>query len=266
MATRITSQLLNLGEYVQSSAWTPGETLALTIAATQSGTATSQIRITVHDADRHTLASRLIEGSNTRKLLLNGLDGTVTVTIECLRGAATVVASDPTGGAMEAADIATGAVGAAEIATDAVDSAEIAALAVDTAELANDAVTEAKLAVSAKGLGVQNLEVVADPGDAGTIDVSGLDGSATCALTVGTGVETRVLSAPAFVGQVVVLTIAANGGGTAAITNTDGWRQGGAGEDVATSSAATDVMVLVGIGVTDAQDWYLVAYSGIALS
>lgn len=65
-------------------------------------------------------------------------------------------------------------------------------------------------------LGTQGAQgVIADPGDAGAIPVTG---SGTCLLTTGASGETRTLAIPTFVGQRLVIAHDVDGGGAAVVT------------------------------------------------
>jgi hypothetical protein len=186
--TRIVSTLLAVGENVVSAAFAPdAESVSLTANSTQSGTAQSQVRFLVKDANGLVLGSSIILGTNSKRITLGSLDGNITVEMECLAGSATVSSTESDGGAIDTADIA----------TDAVTGAKILDLTVDTADIAADAITQAKINAAA----VDTTELAAGAATLPKFDHTGIkilrfDGVAAagpCTLT-GAAVGDRVMA------------------------------------------------------------------------
>lgn len=101
--------------------------------------------------------------------------------------------------------------------------------------------------------------VIADPGNAGTIPITD---SGTCQI-VTTGAETRTLAAPTDVGQVLCLTMKTDGGNcvvtaSAAINAT--------GNNTLTFADVTDTILLVGAISGANKVWRVMGNDGVALS
>ncbi len=128
--------------------------------------------------------------------------------------------------------------------------------------LEDNAVLESHLSDEAKGLGVKDIQLVADPGDGNNI-VSPTQGSFRVEVATA-GAQTRILKKPGFFGQVCIIVLDTNGGDLT-MTNTDGWKDGGTSDDLATFDTAQDQMVLVGIGLAD-EDWRVLASKGVVFS
>ena len=105
------------------------------------------------------------------------------------------------------------------------------------------------------------VSVVTDPGDAGTITPPAGALVFRCSITTA-GAETRVLGAPDFIGQRAIITFGTDGGNFT-MTNTAGWLDGGAADDVATFDDAGDSMIAEAHG-TAATDWRVTSEKGVA--
>lgn len=114
-------------------------------------------------------------------------------------------------------------------------------------------------------IGTYTNRLRADPGDTNTIVPYAVTNT-ICLLTSGTGGETRVMGAPAHIGQRVIIQMETDGGGNILITNTDGWLGGGSADDVATFANAGDSMIIEAHGTADAQDWRVTSYVGVTFA
>lgn len=101
--------------------------------------------------------------------------------------------------------------------------------------------------------------VIADPGNAGAIPVTG---SGSCQL-VTAGAETRTLANPTTVGQTLALSMKTDGG-DCVVTAAAGVNQ--TGNTVLTFNDAGDVIVLVGIESGANKRWRVLSNDGVTLS
>jgi len=120
MATtiRIAPTQLSVGQKATVT-WTPAtEPIALGIQAVQVGTAASQVRLIVRDSRGLTLASSILNGSDVSMVdPLEGVVGSLTGEIVCMKGVAVVLLGDLTGatafgGTIQTADLSDGVLSA----------------------------------------------------------------------------------------------------------------------------------------------------------
>lgn len=102
---------------------------------------------------------------------------------------------------------------------------------------------------------------VTDPGDAGAVAVTH---SGVCNLTTGASGETRTVADPAFIGQELVLSLAVDGGGDAAITFASDFDQ--SGNNVMTFGDAGDMAKFVATLIGANRKWRLICNLGGAAS
>jgi len=124
-----------------------------------------------------------------------------------------------------------------------------------------DSQVRVKLA-NVQGVNVQGdlSATITDPGDAGAIPVTG---QGTCDMTSG-GAETRTLAAPSFVGQMISLTHAVDGG---AIILTCATTVNQTGDNTLTFTEADDAIVLYAITAAGpVLEWRVLANDGVVPS
>lgn len=109
--------------------------------------------------------------------------------------------------------------------------------------------------------GSANVDRITDPGDAGNIPVTR---SGCVPLTVGGGAETRLIAAPTFIGQRIMVVIDVIGAGTVAVTSASDFDSNG--NDTATFNTLGEHIVLEGAQVGGALRWRLVSNEGAVLS
>lgn len=273
MATRIPLQRLSVGDNTVSVSFTPdSDSVSLAASSIQFGSATSQVRFLVKDSSGRVIGSAFIVGTNSARLILNGVGEAITLEIECHLGSATVTATESTGGAVSSDDIADGSVGSDEIADGAVESVDIADEAVTNDHIedasisgekfADDTVEFWHLAESASGLGHDTSVAVPDPGDGLTIASRSIDGgNFFMNLTSGGAPETRVMGSGKHTGQTAVLRHSSGAGNIAIDTDVEGWD--GNGGTVTATLPTSAIMVVVCVGGTN---WRALASKGVTFA
>lgn len=102
---------------------------------------------------------------------------------------------------------------------------------------------------------------IADPGTGQAI---GVTISGELAFTIGAGVETNTLAVPTFVGQTLVFTVAALGGGTRAVTCAAAINQ--TGNTIMTFNNVADSIMLTAMTIGGALRWRVTYNDNVALS
>lgn len=118
--------------------------------------------------------------------------------------------------------------------------------------------------VTVDGLLIKDSTIIpalADPGDAAAIPVTR---SASIAFTTGGSGETGTLAIPAYVGQLLSLTLDVDGGGDRVVTAASAINQ--TGNTIMTFADAGDHITLIGVQVAGAPVWRILANDGVALS
>jgi len=266
MATtnRLAAQILTLGQAVTAAAFAPAaEPLTLQLTVTQ--VVASQVRMIVFDlGSLQRIGSMVIAGTDTQKMVLEGIRGNVLVQVMCTLGSAQVQLDDLSGSTafgaqIQTADIVAGALaasaaGRALLADDYFTTAEFVAGAggkfapncMDGVACANvfpnGAIPVAKVASAPFSLET----VIADPGDGNPIPVVS---SGTCILTVGAGVETRTVADPGAAGLVIQVQTTVFGiGSLAVVFASDITTVGGENSVAFTAAGQTFVVVSLDIG------------------
>lgn len=244
MATtnRLTLTRLQAGEdTAEVSITPPGDGLVLKLTTVQIGGNPCQAILAVKDSQGRNMGTVTCQDGDDKRLSIEGFEsGALTFQVSCNLGTCDVQVD-------ELSDL------------DAVLPESDGQLEID--DIPDDSVGEAKLTFNAKGLGVNNLDVVADPGDGQTIVAPAWGFRVNL---VSAGAETRVMGAPNFIGQVCILFFQTDGGNIT-MTNSEGWQDGTTGNDVATFTDVGEVMVLIACGTT-AGDWRSIAQNGVTLS
>lgn len=166
-ATSLINQILQVGqESAPVVIAESDERVYLRLAASQKGTAESQVRLIAKDSLGRIKADILINGTGTEERSVDQIDSALTVTVECHRGEALVTASQLTG--LEGATGSSSALGTADIADLGVTTAKLAAAAVTTAKLGPAAAALTKLGLT--GIKVLRFDGAAT---AGSITLTG---------------------------------------------------------------------------------------------
>ena len=112
---------------------------------------------------------------------------------------------------------------------------------------------------NASGISSQSTNVIADPGAAGAIAVTG---GGTCELVGTTGSQTRTLAAPTAVGQEITLVTKAITSGTLTITVANLVTAAGVAATTVAQSTAGMVTVLKGVMIGSTLSWSVVSSGG----
>ena len=121
------------------------ERVNLRLQSVQVGSASSQARLVVVDDQTRIKATVVVDGSGTKEVEIERIDGALTVQVACNLGNCRVTLDEVTGsegatgegpgaGGVETGDLADLSVTTAKLALLAVDTGQIAALAVETAK------------------------------------------------------------------------------------------------------------------------------------
>lgn len=114
--------------------------------------------------------------------------------------------------------------------------------------------------IGGRNVGISG-SVIADPGTGVAIPVTD---SGNCALTIGTAAETNTLAIPTSVGQRLVLTVAAAGGGTRTVTVASAINV--AGNTTIALTNAADYTVLEGVNAGGVLAWRVIVNDGSVLA
>ena len=112
---------------------------------------------------------------------------------------------------------------------------------------------------NASGISSQSTNVIADPGAAGAIAVTG---GGTCELVGTTGAQTRTLAAPTAVGQEITLVTKSITSGTLTITVTNLVTAAGVAATTVAQSTAGMVTILKGVMIGSTLSWSVVSSGG----
>lgn len=270
--TRIPTQTLSVGDAVISIPFTPeGDSVSLTVSSEQVGSAASQIRFTVRDSTGLVIASQVINGTGSKRVLV--IDGSLRIEISCLLGSARVLAVESTGGGLVSGDISTdsitsdkfsgdGAVGSDQLASNSITNDHVADAIFLGDKLEDDSLLSAALATSAFALGRADFHTSYFV-DGNTITPPVIDGGMFRAI-----VTTDDLGNPADVtmgagshrGQVVIIEHRGDEGGNVRVITTGGWLDTGAASAKATlqnDSGGEGTLIAVCVGGTE---WRALAY------
>jgi len=157
----IADTTLVAGQLASASVAQSDERVYLEVTVTEV-VADSVVRLIVKNAFGLVEKSAVLRGTDTQELEIDGVSSTLSCSVECLSGSATVRLDRMTG--QEGAEKSGAQAATADIADNAVTNAKIGAAAVDTTELAAGACTLPKF--DHAGIKVLRFDGVGGPGPA----------------------------------------------------------------------------------------------------